>query len=191
VKKDSEPEEPTAHTFVRRFGEHIVTMTIRPAPYINPTNARWLPKMPKPMPEGMAEEYADWMIESYRAVAKETGQPCLTAAEDKEKGTMEGWIIRPSGQVDRVKGVLIAQVERPAGAAQTLELFTVYDKPSDYPNSYVVRRIKVTGGIAIPDEFPFMVTSNLEEIRAALRGWGAVNIGRKEGDDPVILEVWV
>jgi hypothetical protein len=55
----------------------------------------------------------------------------------------------------------------------------------------VVRRIKVTGGIAIPDEFPFMVTSNLEEIRAALRGWGAVNIGRKEGDDPVILEVWV
>ena len=93
----------TRHTFVRVFGGYRATLTIRPAPHLNPATPRWLPKMPKDKRDEFAEEYAQWMIDSYRAVAKETGQLCLTGSGDGDN--FEGWAIHPNGSIARIRRI--------------------------------------------------------------------------------------
>jgi hypothetical protein len=94
---------------------------------------------------------------------------------------LRAWTIYPDGKVE----------ETPQENVSGPEMFTIYDKPSDYPNSYVVRRVVLAAGQIQTDATPLMVGVSLEAIRAFLRSRGCVNIGRQPGDDPVILEVWV
>ena len=72
-----------------------------------------------------------------------------------------------------------------------LEMFVVYERPLDYPHSYVVRRHLICVGKAIVDGLPFLVGPDLEGIREVLSHRGLMNLGRHPEDDPVIKEVWV
>jgi len=73
-----------------------------------------------------------------------------------------------------------------------MNLYTVYNSPIDYPDTYVVRRWEVVP----PDNEPtamniIMIGSDLNKIRSALRQMGLYAIPRDESDDKKIVETWV
>jgi hypothetical protein len=71
-----------------------------------------------------------------------------------------------------------------------LEMWVIYSNPRDYPGKFVTRRRVVTAASDVADAKPRAVEETLEDARAAVP-WGCVCIGRQEGDDPVIVEVWL
>lgn len=76
----------------------------------------------------------------------------------------------------------------PKGA---LVLFVVYERPRDFPRSFVVRRHYVLEGGAMQAEaVPLAVVDTLEQARAALPP-GLHQIARADGDEPQIVETWL
>lgn len=69
---------------------------------------------------------------------------------------------------------------------EQLSIWVVYDHPRDYPSNFVARRFE--GEEATKD---IMVCPDLEVIRRQLYLRGLVKLGRWEGDDPAIVEVWL
>ncbi|HTF67534.1 MAG TPA: hypothetical protein VK638_33125 [Edaphobacter sp.] len=68
-------------------------------------------------------------------------------------------------------------------------MWVVYERPKDYPASYVVRRHVMSqgGGYATPDH---SVHATLDEARAAVPPW-TVRLRRDPNDEPQILESWI
>lgn len=73
---------------------------------------------------------------------------------------------------------------------KSLVIWTVYEKPSDFPDSFVVRRYWVTGGEVLHDSAPRAITSTLESARVLIPA-GLVRMPRQPADDPAIVEVWL
>jgi hypothetical protein len=72
-----------------------------------------------------------------------------------------------------------------------LEMWTVYQSPSDYPGKFVVRRRVVrAGGMTDVDPEPSAVVDTLAAARFPLQARGLVCMPREDGDDPVIVETW-
>lgn len=71
-----------------------------------------------------------------------------------------------------------------------LLLFTVYAKPSDFPDSFVVRRFAVRAGLVERDPEIFGRSPTLEGARALIPP-GLYRLGRQDNDDPVIVESWI
>lgn len=70
-----------------------------------------------------------------------------------------------------------------------LEIWTIYDKPSDWPAGYVTRCFRVwPGGGTEPGEAFFCLT--LEDARGCVPP-NLCCLGRQENDDPVIVETWI
>lgn len=71
-----------------------------------------------------------------------------------------------------------------------LVLWVVYERPSDAPRSWVVRRhIASAAGVEI-DPVPVAIAPSLEAARFAIPP-GLHRIERDPEDDPQIAEVWV
>lgn len=73
-----------------------------------------------------------------------------------------------------------------------MNLYTIYNSPIDYPNTFVVRRWEVVP----PENKPIaknivMIGSDLDFIRNALREMGLFVIPRDESDDEKIVETWL
>jgi hypothetical protein len=69
-----------------------------------------------------------------------------------------------------------------------LLVWTVYERPTDYPDHYIARPFATRGG-----ERPLQVhlqAPSVEELRDKLPH-GLVRLERMEGDDPVIVETWL
>jgi hypothetical protein len=71
----------------------------------------------------------------------------------------------------------------------SLEMWTVYDHPIDFPNSWIARRWVVQGAAALPTN-DTIISPDLPALRRALPP-GLVCIGREPADDPTIREVWL
>jgi hypothetical protein len=71
-----------------------------------------------------------------------------------------------------------------------LEMFVIYERPSDFPESYVVRRHVVEGAGSRACTEPLCIVPTLEAARAAIPR-GVLNIGRLPEDEPEIVEVWI
>lgn len=72
----------------------------------------------------------------------------------------------------------------------SLSMWTVYDRPRDYPNSYVARRSEVTAqGRTLTSDL--MVSGDLDLIRDVLQKRGLHRIPRYPNDVPCIVEVWL
>lgn len=68
-------------------------------------------------------------------------------------------------------------------------IYTVYNRPKDYPSGYVLRRFEVVQrGSGLTQDTWFAPT--LEEIRQFVPV-GLVRMLRDEMDDPVIVETWI
>ncbi len=71
----------------------------------------------------------------------------------------------------------------------SLSLWTIYEKPKDHPDKYVVRRHVIEPGKTYPTG-DFALFDTLEEAREYIPE-GCTDIGRYDEDDPVIVESWI
>jgi hypothetical protein len=83
--------------------------------------------------------------------------------------------------------------ERLAGIPEdaiVLTQYTIYERPRDYPDGYVVRAFHIVRGHTepVPDPGAWHVPT-LERARSVIPD-GLFRIDRLPGDDPNILEVW-
>lgn len=67
--------------------------------------------------------------------------------------------------------------------------YVIYERPSDFPHQYVLRQWHIGAGTAESGKV-LALGETAEEVRRSIP-LGAVSLGRHEGDDPVILEVWM
>ena len=67
----------------------------------------------------------------------------------------------------------------------SLQMYVIYEHPSDYPNSYVLRLFR--DGTPTPLH---VVADSLEGVRQFIPA-GLVRIPREGADDPVIVESWI
>ncbi|NGO54551.1 hypothetical protein [Allomesorhizobium camelthorni] len=67
-----------------------------------------------------------------------------------------------------------------------LPIWTVYDHPKDFPDSFVARLY-----VGQTPTATFMSCPDLDMLRGQLAEMGLVPLARSEGDDPVIVEVWL
>lgn len=76
-------------------------------------------------------------------------------------------------------------------AGDALYLWTVYDKPLDYPGKFVARQWVVRRGE--PEPLPtgqLIVAPTLDVVRRMLPP-GLYRLDRSEGDEPHIVETWM
>jgi hypothetical protein len=80
----------------------------------------------------------------------------------------------------------VLMVNANAAKRGVLCIWTIYDRPTDYPHGHIARRHEAPGG---PTDH--MLTGELEELRDVMRGAGLVCVCRQEGDEPPIVESWI
>jgi hypothetical protein len=87
------------------------------------------------------------------------------------------------------------QLARPVGCV--LVFWTIYDHPTDYPNGFVLRASFVLrDGFIVKGSRRMLVSttawyaSTPDELESILPD-GVIKMGPQEGDDPVILSVWM
>jgi hypothetical protein len=87
---------------------------------------------------------------------------------------------------DAIKGVIREQ--HTAAQRGALSMWTIYDRPKDYPDGYVARRHEASKGgtVATADT----LVGDLAKLRAIFQRAGLFCITRSEEDDPVIVETW-
>ena len=70
-----------------------------------------------------------------------------------------------------------------------MELWTVYDRPSDHPRHCVVLKVVAQDdGLAPSDSHLF---GSVQEARSALARRGLIRVPRAEQDDPALVETWL
>lgn len=72
-----------------------------------------------------------------------------------------------------------------------LQIWTVYDRPSDYPSNFVARLSLVGPGGSTKMTEHLLVSTDLAALRGQLRRWGLHCIPRYPEDQPHIVEVWL
>jgi hypothetical protein len=72
----------------------------------------------------------------------------------------------------------------------TVSMWTVYDRPRDYPDHVVVRRCYVGAGVVMHSA-ECELFANVEHARESLALRGLTCIGREPGDEPQIVEAWL
>lgn len=72
-------------------------------------------------------------------------------------------------------------------------MYTVYHRPSDYPNNYVVREFSTRRGIEpIPGKIIAVLKDYEETFLFREEHYPSLTvIPRMKGDDPCIVEVWI
>lgn len=70
-----------------------------------------------------------------------------------------------------------------------LPMWTIYERPTDYPDGFVVRRC-VASKDGVVHDLEAQYAPTLEEARKHIPP-GLYNLGRQPDDDAVIVEVWI
>jgi len=73
--------------------------------------------------------------------------------------------------------------------SQTLSIWTVYERPQDYPDRCVARRWLATTPVPSPTD-DVLLADDLAGLRQQMPA-GLVRMPRHQDDDPVILETWM
>lgn len=73
-----------------------------------------------------------------------------------------------------------------------MAMWTIYDRPSDFPDSFVARKWEITAKKSPYPTSDFITADTLEEIRNQLMALGmSAPLPRDSEDDDVIVETWV
>lgn len=75
-------------------------------------------------------------------------------------------------------------------AVEGVSIWTVYDKPLDYPEQFVARRFEVFAGLARPTD-DVITSLYLERIRMDMQARGLYRLDRNPNDEPCIVECWL
>jgi hypothetical protein len=70
-----------------------------------------------------------------------------------------------------------------------LTQYTIYERPADYPDGFVVRQWHVVRGRDEPVPGEAATAATLGDARALVPD-GLFNLGRQPGDDSTIVETW-
>jgi hypothetical protein len=68
-------------------------------------------------------------------------------------------------------------------------MYVIYEKPLDFPQSFVVRKWYVSNGVV--EKSPLCILATSLETARKLIPPGLYNLGRENNDDPAIREVWI
>lgn len=72
---------------------------------------------------------------------------------------------------------------------EAMSIWTIYERPHDYPDQCVARRCEVSaGGVRMTNDM--FVADTVDELRMLLPP-GLFCLSRDPKDDPVIVEVWL
>jgi len=77
-----------------------------------------------------------------------------------------------------------------AYAATTIDIWTICDHPTDFPDQFTACRHVAEAGRSYPTG-ELLVADDIEALRREMVERGLVCIGRQAGDDPVIVECWI
>lgn len=77
------------------------------------------------------------------------------------------------------------------GNRDALNIWTIYDSPSDYPGTYVARKWQVRAGGTLVATGDSIVIKDLDLLRRTMQAMGLVCFDRHKDDDPVIVEAWL
>ncbi len=72
-----------------------------------------------------------------------------------------------------------------------MKIYTVYDRPTDFPKDVVVRCFTIAGGNVIPDEEIFFKHKDIEFVFRSMRKLNLVWIPRDPHDDEKIMGVYL
>ena len=70
-----------------------------------------------------------------------------------------------------------------------LDMYVVYERPLDFPNSFVVRHWIVDADGGKPTDW-MVVGKTLDDVRQAIPGY-CVRLERSPEDEPQIVESWI
>lgn len=73
---------------------------------------------------------------------------------------------------------------------ESLDIWTVYERPSDFPDMYVARRFEITAGKAEPTT-EFIAAKLLAPVRRAMQERGLYRLDRNPNDEPQVVECWL
>lgn len=135
------------------------------------------------------------------------GRPARERCEQSSAARDHGIHVPQAGLSSNVEVVQVAFEERTVSMNAPLTIWTIYERPLDYPQGYVVRRFLIGGSVRcekcladVPHGTPAEPCPNADRVaqlapdlrRArALVPPGKVRQARSPGDDPAILEVWL
>lgn len=71
-----------------------------------------------------------------------------------------------------------------------LSLWTIYDRPPEFPNNFAALEFRVEEGAAVKTG-NLLVCHDIEMIRNHLAQMGKVPMQRSPGDAPNIVETWI
>lgn len=71
-----------------------------------------------------------------------------------------------------------------------LSMWTIYDRPADYPDSFVARRWEAVDGEAVSTNV-IMRSDSLEWLREQMMDMGLVCLSRNDSDEPQVVETWI
>lgn len=74
--------------------------------------------------------------------------------------------------------------------SEPLVMWTVYDRPRDYPNGYIARRYLVTAKGAFPTD-EVETSPLLAELRRRFARRGLSCLTRDPADHPTVVETWL
>jgi hypothetical protein len=80
-------------------------------------------------------------------------------------------------------------VQRNAAKRGNLNIWTIFDKPRDYPHGHIARRFEIGSGQTIATDDSLV--GELEELRQVFWQAGLMKLSRSEGDEPQVVESWV
>jgi hypothetical protein len=72
----------------------------------------------------------------------------------------------------------------------SLKLWTIYERPAEYPNLYVARESEVGGEKNAPRTKRLKFSSDLSALRKQMEQLGLTRYARDSEEQPYLLEVW-
>ena len=90
--------------------------------------------------------------------------------------------------IDEIYQIIIIQAEAAQRGVRTI--WTVYEKPRDYPTGWIARMHEADGAVVKPTGYVIKAVE-LEPIREKLARAGLVCIPRQEDDEWEIVESWI
>jgi hypothetical protein len=73
----------------------------------------------------------------------------------------------------------------------TMKLWTIYERPTEYPNLYVARESEVGGNEDAPRTTRMKFSSDLSALRKQMEQLGLAQCMRDPQDQLYIVEVWL
>jgi hypothetical protein len=72
-----------------------------------------------------------------------------------------------------------------------LIMWTIYDRPSDFPDCFVARKFEIGRGGEPRATSDILVAHEIDKLRSLLHRRGLVRMTRAPEDDPKIVETWL